>query len=95
MVLSVLLAALAVAAVAVYGSLRPSGGTDWRVAGTIIVERESGARFVYLEGKLHPVLNYASALLIVGGTVTAGAGLWRLARRAGMRTAFVSDVAEE
>jgi len=36
-----------------------------------------------------------AALLIVGGTVTAGAGLWRLARRVGMRTAFVSNVAEE
>ncbi|MEK8105972.1 type VII secretion protein EccB [Micromonospora sp. M12] len=27
---------------------------------------ESGARFVYRDQKLHPVLNYASALLIVG-----------------------------
>ena len=32
----------------------------------MIVEKESGARFVYREQKLHPVLNYASALLIVG-----------------------------
>lgn len=64
---SVLVAGLAVAAVAVYGVLRPGGGTQWREPGAVIVERESGARFVYLDGKLHPVLNFTSALLIVGG----------------------------
>jgi len=33
----------------------------------VIVEKETGARFVYLDGVLHPVLNYTSARLIVGG----------------------------
>jgi type VII secretion protein EccB len=34
----------------------------------VIVEKETGARYVFLDGILHPVLNHASALLIVGPT---------------------------
>lgn len=63
---SVLLAALALAAVAVYGVLSPGGGTGWHNGDAVIVERESGARYIYRDGKLHPVTNYASALLILG-----------------------------
>jgi type VII secretion protein EccB len=63
----VLVAALAIAAVAVYGVLAGGGGTDGRDTGAVIIEKESGARYVYLDdGRLHPVLNYASALLVVG-----------------------------
>ncbi len=62
----ILLGALALAAVAVYGVLAPGGGTDWRDGGAVIVERESGARYVYVSGVLHPVPNYASALLVIG-----------------------------
>ena len=62
----VLVAALALAGVAVYGVLVPGDGTGWREPGSVLVERESGARYVYLDGRLHPVLNYASALLIAG-----------------------------
>ncbi|MGC5022557.1 type VII secretion protein EccB [Micromonospora sp. DT47] len=62
---SVLVAAIGLGGSALYG-LFAGGGTKWRAAGAVIVEKESGARFVYREGKLHPVLNYASALLIIG-----------------------------
>ncbi|WP_431975790.1 type VII secretion protein EccB [Micromonospora haikouensis] len=62
---SVLVAAIALGGFALYG-LFAGGGTKWRDAGAVIVEKESGARFVYREQKLHPVLNYASALLIIG-----------------------------
>jgi type VII secretion protein EccB len=61
---SVLLAAVALAAVGVYGLVVGGGNTGWRSEHTVIVERESGARYVYLDGRLHPVVNYASALLI-------------------------------
>jgi type VII secretion protein EccB len=64
----VLLAALALAGVAVYGVLAPGGGTDWRDGTAVIVERESGARYVYGDGVLHPVPNYASALLVIGSS---------------------------
>lgn len=62
---SVLVAVIALGGVALYG-LFTGGGSSWRDPGAVIVEKESGARFVYREQKLHPVLNYASALLIIG-----------------------------
>ncbi len=62
----VLLAALSLAGVAVYGVLAPGGGTDWRDGTAVVMERESGARYVYGDGVLHPVPNYASALLVIG-----------------------------
>ena len=61
----VLLTALLLAGAAGYGAVRGSGA-DWRTAGAIVVERETGARYVVLDGRLHPVLNFASALLILG-----------------------------
>ncbi len=72
----ILLAALSLAGVAVYGLLTTGGSTDWRTSQTVIVEKETGARYVYLDQTLYPVLNYASARLLVGGeagltTVTA------------------------
>jgi ESX secretion system ATPase EccB len=63
---SVMFAVLAVAAVGVYGLLRPGGGDAWRQGNAMIIEKETGARFVYLDNVLHPVLNYTSALLILG-----------------------------
>jgi type VII secretion protein EccB len=62
----VLVAALGLAGFAVWGLLQPGGSTRWRSGTAVIVEKESGAKFVYLDGVLHPVANYASALLIVG-----------------------------
>jgi type VII secretion protein EccB len=61
---SVMIAVLALGAVGVYGLVVSGGNTSWRSDNTVVVERESGAKFVYLSGKLHPVLNFASALLI-------------------------------
>ena len=62
----VMVAALALAATAVYGVLKPGDEAGWRDGGAVIVERESGARYVLRDGRLHPVANYASALLILG-----------------------------
>ncbi|MEH0844021.1 type VII secretion protein EccB [Micromonospora sp. CPCC 205711] len=62
---SVLVAVIGLGGFALYG-LFAGGGTKWRDTGAVIVEKESGARFVYRDGRLHPVLNYASALLIIG-----------------------------
>lgn len=39
---------------------------DWRRTDAVIVERETGARYVYRDGQLDPVLNYASARLVLG-----------------------------
>lgn len=63
---SVLVAAIALAAIGIYGLIVGGGSTNWRNKDAVIVEKETGAVFVYRDEKLHPVLNYASALLIVG-----------------------------
>src|SRR5262245_2790829 len=60
-----LFAALGLAGAAVYGALRGASAEGWRDNSTVIIERESGAKYIYRDGTLHPVLNYASALLIV------------------------------
>ncbi|WP_433207134.1 type VII secretion protein EccB [Dactylosporangium sp. CS-047395] len=61
---SVMLATIVFAAFGIYGQIRPGGGT--LEDNSIVIEQESGARFVYLQGRLYPVLNYASARLIMG-----------------------------
>lgn len=60
---SAMVAAIAFAGVGVYGLIRPGGNRP--VENAIIIERESGAKFLYLQGTLHPVLNYTSARLIL------------------------------
>jgi len=59
----VALGVLACAGLGVYGLLRPAPSTAWHTPGTVVVQQETGTRFVYLGGELHPVANYASALL--------------------------------
>ncbi|GAA2386021.1 type VII secretion protein EccB [Dactylosporangium salmoneum] len=61
----VLLAALGVGGAAALGALRPGTSGKWRNDKAIVVEQESGALFVYRDQVLHPVLNQASALLIL------------------------------
>jgi type VII secretion protein EccB len=60
---SVALAVLVLAGFGVFGLIAPGGKNAWRDGESIIVEKETGTRFVYLDGRLHPVTNYVSALL--------------------------------
>ncbi|MGP4017776.1 type VII secretion protein EccB [Saccharopolyspora sp. 5N708] len=62
-VIGALLGGLVVAGFGIYGMVVPGGNNSWRAPGTIIVAKETGARFLYLDGVLHPVVNYSSALL--------------------------------
>ncbi|HEY3505161.1 MAG TPA: type VII secretion protein EccB [Actinocatenispora sp.] len=62
---SAMIAALVLAAFGVYGLVHPGGNTSWRQGGSLIVEKDTGTRFVYSGGRLHPVLNYASARLVL------------------------------
>ncbi|MFF2378961.1 type VII secretion protein EccB [Streptomyces sp. NPDC058108] len=50
----------------VYGLISPVAKDDWRKDGTILLEQSTGNRYVYANGELRPVRNYASALLIAG-----------------------------
>ncbi|MGJ7908129.1 type VII secretion protein EccB [Actinopolyspora sp. H202] len=62
-VVGTLLGALVVAGFGIVGLIFPGGKTSWQAEGTIVVEKETGARYLYLNGTLRPVLNHASALL--------------------------------
>src|SRR5690349_18323694 len=66
MVLGVVLALLIGVAFWVYGLINPGGNMAWKKPNAILVEKESGARFVYEQGQLVPVLNHASAMLLKG-----------------------------
>jgi type VII secretion protein EccB len=61
-----MIAVLLVAASAVFGLLFHGSNTAFLQPGAIIVEKETGNRFLLLDGALHPVLNNASARLITG-----------------------------
>ncbi|MEE1828021.1 type VII secretion protein EccB [Streptomyces sp. BE20] len=50
----------------VYGLVKPGGATGWRKPGTVVVVKETGTRYLYAGGLLHPVLNQASARLLAG-----------------------------
>jgi len=52
----------------VYGLLTKVGGDTWKTNGAVVIEKETGAPFVYQNGELHPMLNYASALLATGSS---------------------------
>jgi type VII secretion protein EccB len=62
--------ALTVGATAVYGLLTDHGTVDPRNESVVFLEQGTGARYVYLssDDRLHPVLNYSSALLLTGAT---------------------------
>ncbi|RZU53500.1 type VII secretion protein EccB [Krasilnikovia cinnamomea] len=66
LLVGILVAVLVAAGFAGYGWLVPGGNKQWRAAGAIIVEKETGTRYVYLDGVLHPTLNLTSAMLIQG-----------------------------
>jgi type VII secretion protein EccB len=63
---SIMVAILALAAVGVYGVIRPGGNKSWKNEGTVVLEKETGTQYVYTDGKLHPVANFASARLALG-----------------------------
>ncbi|MBK1789088.1 type VII secretion protein EccB [Prauserella cavernicola] len=63
---SIVITVLALVAVGVYGFIVPGGDKAWRDGDSVLVVKETGTRYVYLNERLHPVLNYSSALLALG-----------------------------
>ena len=63
---SIVVAALAVGGAAVYGLLKGRSSVEPRNDAVVFLEKGTGARYVYLKSddKMHPVLNYTSGLLI-------------------------------
>ncbi|MGH3729312.1 MAG: type VII secretion protein EccB [Micromonosporaceae bacterium] len=75
----VMVATILVAGFAVYGLMFPGGNMRWKTASdqdggrpVVIVEEETGATYVYMNGTLHPMENYTSAILL--GKVGASGG---------------------
>jgi type VII secretion protein EccB len=60
-----LLAALGFGGAAAYAVISPGTSTAWRDESAVIVEKETGALYVYRGERLQPVLNFTSALLIL------------------------------
>ncbi|GAB3146429.1 type VII secretion system ESX-5 subunit EccB5 [Micromonospora sonneratiae] len=51
---------------AIYGFIVPGGKDTWKRAGALIVEKETGTRYLFVDGELRPVVNFTSAKLILG-----------------------------
>ena len=64
--IGIVLAVLLCAGALVFGLISPKPSTAWRNPGSIIVEKETGTRYLLVGGELHPTANYASALLAAG-----------------------------
>ncbi|MGW1718128.1 type VII secretion protein EccB [Streptomyces sp. NPDC002156] len=74
-VIGIVVAVLFCAGSYVFGLLKPGTSDSWRAQGTLVVGKGTGARYLYLDGLLRPVRNYASARLLVGAelkTVNVG-----------------------
>ncbi|WP_052412216.1 type VII secretion protein EccB [Streptomyces mutabilis] len=83
-VFGVLVTVLIGAGTVVYGLLRPGGNDSWRDGEHLVVNRDTGARYLWTgtDGVLHPVRNFASARLIGGPDLPT----------ADVRTASLADV---
>ncbi|XKK61233.1 type VII secretion protein EccB [Streptomyces sp. ARC32] len=83
-VFGVLITVLVSAGATVYGLLRPGGNDGWRDGEHLVVNRDTGARYLWTgtDDVLHPVRNYASARLIAGSDLPT----------ADVRTASLRDV---
>lgn len=65
-VFGVALVVLLCAGFGVYGLVSPVAKDDWRKDGAVVLDKDTGNRYIYADGVLRPTRNYASALLIAG-----------------------------
>ena len=64
--IGVLVGVILIAGFGIFGYVKPGGKKAFRNPGALIVEKETGARYILVDGLLRPVLNFASAKLILG-----------------------------
>ncbi|WP_420122735.1 type VII secretion protein EccB [Nakamurella sp.] len=62
----ILVTMVVLAVAGLVGVLRPGDSTAWQEPGAFIVDGDTGGRYLVRDGVLHPVLNYASARLLLG-----------------------------
>jgi type VII secretion protein EccB len=58
-----MIAIIIAAGFAVFGLVTKIGSGKWQVNGAVVVEKETGAPFLYQRGVLYPMVNYTSAVL--------------------------------
>ena len=63
-------ALLAIAVVAGFALFSTRGSTRWKQPQTLILDKSTGSRYLLVEGRLRPVLNLASAKLLLGSRLT-------------------------
>jgi type VII secretion protein EccB len=65
----IVIALLLVIAALVYGLIKPVENPNaWKKPGALVVEKETGTRYLYVDGTLHPTTNYSSTLLALGSS---------------------------
>ncbi|MFD9545463.1 type VII secretion protein EccB [Streptomyces sp. NPDC060022] len=64
--IGVIIAVLVCAGAFVFGLIMPGGKDSWRTSGELIIDKTTGSNYLFLDGRLRPVRNYASARLILG-----------------------------
>jgi type VII secretion protein EccB len=62
----IVVAVLLCAAAFVWGLISPGRSNTWRDSQSLIVDQDTGASYLYVDGRLRPVRNYASARLVGG-----------------------------
>jgi ESX secretion system ATPase EccB len=62
----IVVAVLLCAAAFVWGLISPGKSGTWRDSESLIINQDTGASYLYVDGRLRPVRNYASARLIAG-----------------------------
>jgi type VII secretion protein EccB len=62
-----LLGTLGVAAFLVWGLISPASKATALTSGELLMVKTTGTRYIYAKGTLYPLLNWSSALLLMGG----------------------------
>jgi type VII secretion protein EccB len=62
----IMIAILIAVGFALVGVFKPTTGKAWKDAGAVIIDRDTGATYIYAQDVLHPVANYTSAVLAAG-----------------------------
>lgn len=68
----VMIAVVVAAGFALFGVLKPTAGSSWKQSGQVIIEDATGARYVYINDTLYPVVNYSSAILAATSSQDGG-----------------------
>ena len=88
----IMVGVLVMAGFGVVGLIHPGSAKGWKRNDTVVIEKDTGARYAWYSGALHPALNYTSARLAVGGQAKTSK-VSRASLRGVTRVAAVSGIA--